>query len=119
VMDLLSSEDLTKLDPKVREELMNFAKEFTRCGCKDTPYCGCPERKVSIKILELRAEGASPNRIIQEFTDSYGIYAYSGDLINYLDTIVRHLEAIEEMARVLGKKETARETKRQKERIEG
>jgi helicase len=119
VMDLLSSEDLTKLDPKVREELMNFAKDFTRCGCKDTPYCGCPERKVSLKILELRADGASPNRIIQEFSDSYGIYAYTGDLINYLDTIVRHLEAIEEMARVLGKKETAKEAKRLRERIEG
>jgi helicase len=119
VMDLLSSEDLTKLDPKVREELMNFAKDFTRCGCKDTPYCGCPERKVSLKILELRADGASPSRIIQEFSDSYGIYAYTGDLINYLDQIVRHLEAIEEMARVLGKKETAKDAKRQKERIEG
>ncbi len=119
VMDLLSSEDLTKLDPKVREELMNFAKDFTRCGCKDAPYCGCPERKVSLKILELRAEGASPNRIVQEFTDSYGIYAYAGDLINYLDTIVRHLEAIEEMARVLGKRDAAREAKRLRERIEG
>ena len=119
VMDLLSSEDLTKLDPKVREELMNFAKEFTRCGCRDSPYCGCPERKASLRILELRAEGASPNRIIQEFTDSYGIYAYSGDLINYLDSIVRHLEAIEEMARVLGKKDVAREAKRLREKIEG
>jgi len=119
VMDLLSSEDLTKLDPKVREELMNFAKDFTRCGCKDTPYCGCPERKASLKILELRADGASPNRIIQEFTDYYGIYAYTGDLINYLDQIVRHLEAIEEMARVLGKKDASREAKRLKERIEG
>lgn len=119
VMDLLSSEDLTKLDPKVREELMNFAKEFTRCGCRDSPYCGCPERKVSLRILELRAEGASPNRIIHEFTDSYGIYAYTGDLINYLDSIVRHLEAIEEMARVLGKKDVAREAKWLREKIEG
>jgi helicase len=119
VMDLLSSEDLTKLDPKVREELMNFAKEFTRCGCRDSPYCGCPERKASLRILELRAEGASPNRIIHEFTDSYGIYAYTGDLINYLDSIVRHLEAIEEMARVLGKKDVAREAKRLREKIEG
>lgn len=119
VMDLLSGEDLTKLDPKVREELLNFAKEFTRCSCQEAPYCGCPERKVSLKILELRSEGASPNRIIQEFNDSYGIYAYTGDLINYLDTIVRHLEAIEDIARVLGKRERAKEAKRLRERIEG
>lgn len=119
VMDLLSGEDLTNLDPKLREELLNFAKEFTRCGCKDAPYCGCPERKASLKILELRAGGASPGRIIQEFTENYGIYAYTGDLINYLDAVVRRLEAIEEMARVLGKKETAKEAKRIRERIEG
>ena len=119
VMDLLSSEDLSRLDPKVREELLNFARDFTRCGCKDAPYCGCPERMVSLKILELRAGGASPNRIIQDFTDSYGMYAYSGDLINYLDTIVRHLEAIENMARVLGRRDAAAEAKRIREKIEG
>jgi helicase len=119
VMDLLSSEDLTKLDPKLREELLSFAKDFTRCGCRDSPYCGCPERGASLKILELRAEGMSPSRIIQEFTDSYGIYAYTGDLINYLDAIVRRLEAIEEMARVLGKKETAAEARRLRVRVEG
>lgn len=119
VMDLVNSEDLTRLDPKLREELMNLAKDFTRCGCPDSPYCSCPERKASLKILELRAEGMSPSRIIQEFTDKYGIYAYTGDLINYLDTVVRRLEAIEEMARVLGKKETAKEAKRLRERIEG
>lgn len=119
VMDLVHSEDLTRLDPKVREELMNLVKDFTRCGCTDSPYCSCPERKASLKILELRADGASPSRIIQEFTEKYGIYAYTGDLINYLDTIVRRLEAIEEIARVLGKKETAKEAKRLREKIEG
>jgi helicase len=119
VMDLLSSEDLSKLDPKLREELMNLAKDFTRCGCRDSPYCGCPERGVSLKILELRAEGMSPSRIVQEFTDSYGVYAYTGDLINYLDAVVRRLEAIEEMARVLGKRGTAAEAKLLRERIEG
>lgn len=119
VLDLMSSEDLSRIDPKTREHLLNFAKDFTRCDCKETPYCGCPERKVSMKILELRTEGASPNQIIKEFGDSYGIYAYTGDLINYLDQAVRYLEAIETIAKVLGKGDMAREAKRLKGMIEG
>jgi helicase len=119
VLDMINSEDLSKLESKEQQELLNFAKDFTRCDCKDAPYCGCPERKVSMRILELRAEGASPNQIIQEFGDFYGMYAYTGDLINYLDQIVRHLEAIEKIARVLGKKDTAKEAKRLREKIEG
>ena len=42
--------------------------------------------------------------------------------MNYLDSIVRHLEAIEEMGRDLGKKEMtkeAKEAKRLRVRIEG
>jgi len=119
VLDLMASEDLSKLDPKIREQLLNFAKDFTRCDCKEAPYCGCPERNVSLRILELRREGASPNQIIKEFSDLYGMYAYTGDLINYLDQIVRHLEAIEGIARVLGKKEIAKEAKLARAEIEG
>ncbi|MHC1632064.1 MAG: DUF5814 domain-containing protein [Methanotrichaceae archaeon] len=119
VLDMINSEDLSKLEPKDQEYLLNFAKDFTRCNCKESPYCGCPERKVSMKILELRAEGASPNEIIGEFGNSYGMYAYSGDLINYLDQVVRHLDAIEEIARIVDKKETAKDVKKLRKEIEG
>jgi len=118
VLDMINSEDLSKLEPKEQEHLLNFARDFTRCKCKETPYCGCPERKVSMKIVELREDGNSPNQIIQEFNDGYGMYAYAGDLINYLDQVVRHLEAIEKIANVLGKKERALEAKTLRAKIE-
>jgi helicase len=72
-----------------------------------------------LKILDLRAEGKSPAEIIDEFSDRYGMYAYQGDLINYLDQIVRYLEAIESVAKVLGKTEAAKEAGERKRRVEG
>jgi helicase len=70
-------------------------------------------------MLELRSEGKSPEEIIDYFSDRYGMYAYQGDLINWLDQMVRYLEAIEAVARVLGKAEAAREAEERRKRVEG
>jgi helicase len=72
-----------------------------------------------LSILDLRAEGKSPEEIIDYFSDRYGMYAYQGDLINYLDQMVRYLEAIGSVARVLGKPELAKEAEEWKKKIEG
>jgi helicase len=61
----------------------------------------------------------SPAQIIDEFSDRYGIYAYQGDLINWLDQMVRYLEAIEAVAKVLDRMEESKEAARWKKRIEG
>ena len=73
----------------------------------------------TIKIYLLRAEGKSPDEIIEYFSDRYGMYAYQGDLINWLDQMVRYLEAIASVAKVLGKMEAAGEAEERKKRIEG
>lgn len=117
--DLISSPDLLKLDRRIQEECLRFAREFMRCTCREAPYCGCVERSVSMRILEMRSHGKSPAEILKAFGDEYGIYGYEGDLINYLDQIVRYLEAIEAMARVLGKMEIAADAARSRRRIEG
>jgi helicase len=118
-LDLLSSAELNDLERKIQRQCLDFSKDFLRCTCRDTPYCGCPAQNISLKILDLRAEGKSPAEIIDEFSDRYGMYAYQGDLINYLDQIVRYLEAIESVAKVLGKTETAKEAGERKRRVEG
>ncbi len=64
-------------------------------------------------------DGKSPSEIIDEFSEKYGMYAYQGDLVNYLDQVVRYLEAIEAIALVFGKKDAAKMTKELKKRIEG
>ena len=118
-LDLLSSAELNDLERKIQRQCMDFSKDFLRCTCRDAPYCSCPAMNISLRILELRAEGKSPAEIIDDFSDRYGMYAYQGDLINYLDQIVRYLEAIEAVARVLGKQEAAKEAGEMRKRVEG
>jgi helicase len=118
-LDLLSSSDLRELDNKLQRYCMDFSRDFLRCICKESPYCGCVQKSISLRILDLRAEGKSPDGIIDYFSDRYGMYAYQGDLINWLDQMVRYLEAIESVARVLGKEGAAREAAERKKRVEG
>jgi helicase len=118
-LDLLSSAELNDLERKIQRQCMDFSKDFLRCTCRDAPYCGCPAQNISLKILDLRAEGKSPAEIIDDFSDRYGMYAYQGDLINYLDQIVRYLEAIEAVAKVLSKAEAAKEAGEMRKRVEG
>jgi len=117
--DLLSSPELTSLESKVQRQCLDFARDFLRCTCREAPYCGCPEKEVSIRILELRAEGKSPGEIIDHFAERYGMFAYQGDLINYLDQAVRYLEGVEALAKVLGRAEAVREAEELRKKIEG
>ena len=118
-LDLLGSSDLNDLERKIQKYCLDFARDFLRCTCKESPYCGCAQKNISLRILDLRAEGKSPDEIIEDFSNRYGMYAYQGDLINWLDQIVRYLEAIGTVARVLGKTEAAKEAEEKKRRIEG
>ena len=118
-LDLLSSSDLNDLERKIQKYCLDFSRDFLRCTCKEAPYCGCAQKNISLCILELRSEGKSPEEIIDHFSDRYGMYAYQGDLINYLDQMVRYLEAIGSVAKVLGKMETAKDAEERKKRIEG
>ena len=98
----LSGESLARLDNATRQKLINFASEFLSCECKYTPYCGCPEKKFSKRLFDLRHEGLSPGRIIDALTAQYGVFAYPSDLLEYLESSVRHLEAVVEVAYVQG-----------------
>jgi helicase len=118
-LDLLSSAELNDLERKIQRQCLDFSKDFLRCTCMDAPYCGCPAENISLRILDLRAEGKSPVEIIDDFSDRYGMYAYQGDLINYLDQIVRYLEAIEAVAKVLGKGEAAKGAEEMRKRVVG
>ncbi len=118
-LDILSSADLRELDSKLQRYCMDFSRDFLRCTCKESPYCGCVQKSISLRILEIRTDGKSPEEIIEHFSDRYGMYAYQGDLINWLDQMVRYLEAIEAVARVLGREAAAKEAAERKATVEG
>lgn len=36
-----------RLDHTLHEQILNFIHSFMRCTCRETPLCGCPEKKFS------------------------------------------------------------------------
>jgi len=102
-LDLLfQGEGIEKLDDATQERVLAFAEDFMDCDCRANPYCGCPEEKFLVYLLELREEGHSPEAIVDVMTDDYLVYAYPGDVLSFLDQAVRTLEAVEDLAAVEG-----------------
>ncbi len=119
-LDIVFSDDgLSKLKENVKRTMLDFAREFMACRCKDAPYCGCAERKFSARVIELCADGLSPDQIIAELTQQYGVYAYGGDVLNYLDQAARALEAVEMIAGIFGERELSGKARELRERMEG
>jgi len=116
---LFEGENISNLDIKLQDQLFDFAAEFLTCTCKDSPYCGCPERRFSAKIITLRTEGHDPAAIVKRLEDMYGITAYTGDVFGYLDNVVRNLDAVGRIADAYSKKEIAKSARNLRKRVEG
>jgi superfamily II helicase len=102
-LDLLfQGENLAELDSATRDRVLDFAEDFLDCDCDANPYCGHPEEKFVRYLLELRAAGHDPEAMVDVMTDDYMVYAYSGDLLSFLDDAVRTLDAVEALASVEG-----------------
>jgi superfamily II helicase len=105
-MDILyQGEGLAELDDATRDRILEFAEDFLDCDCEANPHCGCPERKFTRYLLELREQGLGPDAIVDVMGDDYMLYAYPGDVLSFLDQSVRTLEAAETLADVDGQRE--------------
>jgi superfamily II helicase len=116
---LYNTDEIEKVDSATRDQLMEFVTDFLDCGCDDAPYCGCAERKFVRHVIELRRQGMSPSRIVESLEADYGLYAYEGDVLDFLDTTVRSLEAIEEVADTLAEYEARDEARRIRDDVVG
>lgn len=116
---LYNTDEVEKVDAATRDQLIDFITDFLDCDCDDAPYCGCPERKFVRYLIELRREGMSPSRIVESLEAEYGLYAYEGDVLDFLDSSVRSLEAIEEVADTLAEYETRDEARRVRDEVVG
>ncbi|XVH32950.1 DUF5814 domain-containing protein [Haloferacaceae archaeon DSL9] len=116
---LFTGEGLAKLDGATRDRVLDFAEDFLDCDCQSNPYCGCAERKFIRYILELRAQGLGPDAIVDVMGDDYMLYAYSGDILSFLDQSVRTLEAVETLAAVDGNDEAEAEARDAKHTLSG
>jgi superfamily II helicase len=117
-MDILyQGEGLSKLDDATRDRVLDFAEDFLDCDCEASPHCGCPERKFVRYLLELREQGLGPDAIVDVMGDEYLLYAYSGDILSFLDSSVRTLEAAEQLADVDGRQEQSNQLRQLRENL--
>jgi helicase len=113
-----SGDELTQLDQKALESVLAFSIAFVDCDCGGSPFCGCPERSFSKWVIEQRMRGCDPADVVEQMS-AFGVHAYSGDVLNYLDQAVRLMESIQAMATILRKKDIAREALQTKLQLEG
>ncbi|MFA7694472.1 MAG: DUF5814 domain-containing protein [Methanoregula sp.] len=90
------------LDFAIREQLLKFFNDFLRCKCKNSPLCGCPEKKFAIKVIELRENGLDHRQIAAYLSDEYGIEIFPADVLSFLEESVHVLEAIADVSRLQG-----------------
>ncbi len=98
------------LDYHVREQILAFFNDFLRCECRDSPLCGCPEKKFAKKVLELRENGLDHRQISAALLDEYGIELFPMDVLSFLEESVHVLEAISDVSRLQNKSELAKKT---------
>ncbi|WP_436901249.1 DUF5814 domain-containing protein [Halovenus halobia] len=117
-MDILyQGSGLAELDDATRDRIMDFAEDFLDCDCEANPHCGCPERKFTKYLLELREQGLGPDAIVDIMGDDYMLYAYPGDVLSFLDQSIRTLEAAETLADVDGQTEAGEEIRAVRENL--
>ena len=117
-LDLLFQGQIDKLDDATRDRVLEFAEDFLDCDCRDNPYCGHPEEKFIRYLLELRAEGLGPEAMVDAMSDEYMVYAYSGDVLSFLDDAVRTLEAVEDLAQVERSQKAGDSARRRRRQLE-
>ncbi len=102
---ITGSMNIDSLDPGTRDQVLRFFKDFLECRCRDSPLCGCPERKFVITILELREMGLNHKEIHRHLIDEYGVDLFPADILSFLEESVHLLEAIRNVADLAEEKE--------------
>ena len=114
---LFQGEGLANLDDATQDRVLDFAEEFLDCDCESNPHCGCAERKFVRYLLELREQGLGPDAIVDVMGEEYMLYAYPGDILSFLDSSIRTLEAAETLADVDSSPEKAEELREMRENL--
>lgn len=98
------------LDFAVREQFLKFFDDFLRCNCKNSPLCGCPEKKFARMVIELRENGLDHRQISAYLLDEYGIEIFPADVLSFLEDSVHVLEAMSDVSRLQGRSALAKKT---------
>lgn len=115
-----NAERLDALDDRTRDRIQAFVTDFlARCDCRANPHCGHPQEAFVRYLLDLRADGLGPDGMVDAMRTDYGLEAYPGDILSFLDDAVRTLEAIEQLAAVSGEDTAARRARERRRALTG
>jgi superfamily II helicase len=104
VLEALSGKfDFNLFDETFRTQVLNFFHDFLRCGCRDNPLCGCPERKFAVMVIDMRENGLDHRQISAYLLEEYGIDIYPADILSFLEDAVHELEAIRDVSELQGR----------------
>jgi superfamily II helicase len=98
-LDAITSRlNIDRLDHVLQDQILSFITTFLRCSCRETPHCGCPEKKFAQEIIDLRERGLDHRQITAFLLEEYGIDVYPADVLSFLEESVHVLEAIRDVA---------------------
>jgi len=102
-LDLLDSASVKvgKLGKQVLDTLMRWNQIFFNCGCPDMPYCDHGVINVNKLLLQLRFNGYGPKAISSYIEKKFGLYAYPGDILRWLESLLHRLEGIQKITAAL------------------
>jgi len=115
---LFTGDGLSKLDSTTQDRILDFAEDFLDCDCQATLL---RLRGGEVHAIRVGASGwgLGPQAIVDVMSDDYMVYAYTGDVLSFLDNSVRQLEAVETLSDVEGNEEMSERARRAKRELSG
>ena len=113
-----SGDAIAKMDHSMQEQFLSFSTEFLDCTCDDAPFCGCPQRKFSRRLISYRLQDKDPHEISRAIASDYSLSSFEGDILGYLDRTVRNLDAIHEIAKIERLNAAAAEARKLRDGVE-
>ncbi|MBN2150356.1 MAG: DEAD/DEAH box helicase [Candidatus Lokiarchaeota archaeon] len=83
------------------EILSRWALDIFTCECDEKPYCDHGVQSLARIMVRLRRQKRlEPHQISQHLRETYQIQVYTGDVYEFLDSILHALDAIQRFARI-------------------
>ena len=79
--------------------IIRWSEDIFNCTCKDKPYCDCGKKNIERFIVDYRLSGLSVQEIVLELEEEYEIKIFTGDIIDYLESIINSLFSIQKIGR--------------------
>ncbi len=83
------------------EIMSRWALDIFTCECEERPYCDHGVKNLARIMVKLRRhKKLEPRQISQYLRETYQIQVYTGDVFEFLDSILHALDAIQRFARI-------------------